>query len=105
MIKIVKILTLTVLTSFIIVPSVYSQTAEDYLESGNEKYKLNDYSGAIQDYTKAIVPMGWMTLEWLREQTLFTSCDNMRNYLADFEDRFKKAEERATKKEVSDESK
>ncbi len=54
MITIVKILTLTVLTSFIIVPPIYSQTAEDYFNSGLAKAVLDDCRGAIQDYTKAI---------------------------------------------------
>jgi len=30
------------------------QTAEKYLENGNAKYNLRDYSGAILDYNKAI---------------------------------------------------
>ena len=33
---------------------VYAQTAEDHFYSGNTKYELKDYKGAIQDYTKAI---------------------------------------------------
>ena len=32
----------------------YEQTAETYLERGNEKEKLKDYSGAILEFTKAI---------------------------------------------------
>jgi len=32
----------------------YAQTAEDHFYSGNTKYELKDYKGAIQDYTKAI---------------------------------------------------
>ena len=54
MIIIVKIITLIVITSFIIVPSVYSQTAEDYAESGESKLELKDYKGAILDFNKAI---------------------------------------------------
>ena len=54
MITIVKILTLTVLTSFIIVSPIYSQTAKDYNNSGNAKHDLKDYKGAIADYNKAI---------------------------------------------------
>jgi len=37
MITIVKIIILTVLTSFIIVSSIYSQTAEDFYNSGDKK--------------------------------------------------------------------
>ena len=33
---------------------VYSQTAEDYYNRGKAKAKLEDYVGAIQDYSKAI---------------------------------------------------
>ncbi len=54
MIKILKILTLTVLTSFIIVSPIYSQTAEDYNNSGVGKFESGDYKGAIADYSKAI---------------------------------------------------
>ena len=32
----------------------FGQTASDFLESGNAKYDLKDYNGAISDYTKAI---------------------------------------------------
>jgi len=32
----------------------YAQTAEDYFNSGFDKYNQQDYKGAIQDYTKAI---------------------------------------------------
>jgi len=32
----------------------YSQTAEDYYNSGLDKYDQQDYKGAILDYTKAI---------------------------------------------------
>lgn len=32
----------------------YAQTADDWLESGDEKYNNGDYQGAIIDYTKAI---------------------------------------------------
>jgi len=54
MIKILKIITLTVLVSFFLVSPIYSQTAEDYNNSGNAKQNLKDYKGAIQDYNKAI---------------------------------------------------
>ena len=32
----------------------FSQTAEDYFYKGVDKYKLEDYRGAIADYSKAI---------------------------------------------------
>jgi tetratricopeptide (TPR) repeat protein len=32
----------------------YSQTAEDYIDKGNSKANLQDYRGAIEDYSKAI---------------------------------------------------
>jgi tetratricopeptide (TPR) repeat protein len=32
----------------------FGQTAADYLRSGNSKYELEDYRGAISDFTKAI---------------------------------------------------
>ena len=32
----------------------YCQTAEEYFERGNSKYDLQDYQGAIADYSKAI---------------------------------------------------
>ena len=32
----------------------YAQTADDWLDSGNNKYDIGDYQGAIIDYTKAI---------------------------------------------------
>jgi len=54
MIKILKLITLTVLTSFIIVSPIYSQTAEDYNNSGVGKFESGDYKGAIADYSKAI---------------------------------------------------
>jgi tetratricopeptide (TPR) repeat protein len=34
--------------------SAQSNDASDYLNRGNSKYALKDYSGAIADYTKAI---------------------------------------------------
>ena len=34
--------------------SSYSQTAIEYYKRGNAKEKLQDYTGAIADYTKAI---------------------------------------------------
>ena len=34
--------------------SSFGQTAQEYIYSGNEKAKTNDYYGAISDYTKAI---------------------------------------------------
>jgi tetratricopeptide (TPR) repeat protein len=32
----------------------YGQTATEYFDRGNVKYKLEDYQGAISDYNKAI---------------------------------------------------
>ena len=32
----------------------YGQTAEEYFERGNSKYGLEDYKGAVADYSKAI---------------------------------------------------
>ena len=32
----------------------FGQTASDFLESGNSKYYLKDYEGAIADFNKAI---------------------------------------------------
>ena len=34
--------------------TTYSQTAEEYFNSGLEKMKNGDFSDAIEDYTKAI---------------------------------------------------
>ena len=32
----------------------YGQTADDYIERGVEKFKLKDYTGAINEFTKSI---------------------------------------------------
>ena len=32
----------------------YAQSADDWIQSGDEKYNNGDYQGAIRDYTKAI---------------------------------------------------
>jgi len=42
--------TLALLISFV----SFGQTAMEYFQSGYDKFKANDYSGAISDYTKAI---------------------------------------------------
>ena len=42
--------TLALLISF----SSFGQTAEEYVNSGNQKYEAKDYYGAISDYNKAI---------------------------------------------------
>ncbi|MFL0760693.1 MAG: tetratricopeptide repeat protein, partial [Prochlorococcus sp.] len=34
--------------------AAHAQSAEDYLNRGNAKYRLRDYQGAIADYNKAI---------------------------------------------------
>ena len=44
------LITLFLLTSSI----VFSQTAKEYFDMGDSKYDLEDYIGAIKDYSKAI---------------------------------------------------
>ena len=39
---------------FIISSFCYSQAAKEYYKEGASKYKLEDYRGAIQDFTNAI---------------------------------------------------
>jgi len=39
---------------FLSITCCYSQTAEEYLNSGVEKFNLQDYRGAIEDLNKAI---------------------------------------------------
>ena len=34
--------------------AAHAQSAEDYVNRGNSKYRLRDYQGAIADYNKAI---------------------------------------------------
>ena len=34
--------------------NIYGQTAEEYYNQGNLKFQLEDYKGAIADFTKAI---------------------------------------------------
>ena len=42
------------LFSFLIVSTAFGQnTADDYIRSGNQKEKVNDYKGALMDYQKA----------------------------------------------------
>jgi tetratricopeptide (TPR) repeat protein len=36
------------------ISNCYSQTADVYYNRGNSKHQLEDYSGAIADYSKAI---------------------------------------------------
>ena len=45
---------LIVLIAIMSVSNVYSQTAETYYNRGNSKINLQDYRGAIADYSKAI---------------------------------------------------
>jgi len=52
--SLIKTTTTLIIFFLFIITLVYAQTAEDYLESGNTKYELKDYKGAIQDYNKAI---------------------------------------------------
>ena len=43
------------LTLALAVPTLFGQTtAADYYDRGNDRYKQNDYEGAIADYTKAL---------------------------------------------------
>ena len=41
-------------TGFLSTQEAYAKTAEDWIESGKDKYYNNDYQGAIADFTKAI---------------------------------------------------
>ena len=34
--------------------NTYSQTADDFIVKGNEKFEKKDYEGAVLDYTKSI---------------------------------------------------
>ena len=45
---------LLILFIFLFSYTSYSQTAEEYFNSGLEKMKNGDFSDAIEDYTKAI---------------------------------------------------
>jgi len=48
-----KTITAILLSCMTIIPCI-SQTAEDYFKSGNDKFELKDYRGAINDHTQAI---------------------------------------------------
>lgn len=39
---------------FLNIPSVFAETAEKYLDQGNDAYKQGNYDQAIHDFTKAI---------------------------------------------------
>lgn len=39
---------------FLLCARIYSQTAEEYFNSGSAKYLRGDYTGAIMDFSKAI---------------------------------------------------
>ena len=52
--SLIKTITPLIIFCLFITTLAYSQTAEDYFNSGIAKYNLKDYSGAIQDYNKAI---------------------------------------------------
>jgi Flp pilus assembly protein TadD len=45
---------ITLLTALFLVSNVYGQTAKEYLNRGVAKTKLDDLTGAIADYNKAI---------------------------------------------------
>ncbi len=47
-----KLILLLITSSFLM--SSYCQTAEEYFEKGQMKDSIEDYKGAIADYTKAI---------------------------------------------------
>ena len=40
--------------AYVSLTTAYSQTAEDWFDKGNVKLRLQDYKGAIADFTKAI---------------------------------------------------
>ena len=49
-----RIITASIILCFVVTTLTYAQTVEDYFNSGKAKSNLEDYRGAIQDYTKAI---------------------------------------------------
>jgi len=53
-VSLIKTTTALIIFCLFITTLAYAQTAEDYNNSGNAKYKLQDYKGEIQDYNKAI---------------------------------------------------
>ena len=52
--SLIKTITTLIIFCLFITTLAYAQTAEDFFNFGNAKYKLKDYRGAIQDYNKAI---------------------------------------------------
>jgi len=52
--SLIKTTTTLIIFCIFITILAYSQTAEDYFNSGIAKNQLQDYRGAIQDFTKAI---------------------------------------------------
>ena len=52
--SLIKTTTTLIIFCIFITTVAYTQTADDYFNSGVTKYDLKDYKGAIQDYTKAI---------------------------------------------------
>jgi len=52
--SLIKTTTILIIFCLFITTIAYAKTAEDYFNSGNDKYDLKDYVGAIQDYNKAI---------------------------------------------------
>jgi tetratricopeptide (TPR) repeat protein len=42
-----------IMASLFVFPA-YAQTVDEYFSKGNDKFKLQDYNGAISDYDKAI---------------------------------------------------
>ena len=52
--SLIKTTTTLIIFCLFITTLAYAQTAEDYLKTGNTKYELKDYKGAIKYYNKAI---------------------------------------------------
>ena len=52
--SLIKTTTTLIIFCLFITTLAYAQTAEDYFNSGGDKYYKQNYKGAIQDYTKAI---------------------------------------------------
>lgn len=44
----------TVIIAYLSLTTAYCQTAVDWFDKGNVKVQLQDYKGAIADYSKAI---------------------------------------------------
>ncbi len=49
-----KRITCLIFLMILISSSVYCQTAQEYINIGNTKLNLQDYEGALADFTKAI---------------------------------------------------